>query len=37
MTNPAYVLGTQLGNPELKWETQDVPMLALMCLYSIAK
>ena len=22
MTNPAYVLGTQLGNPELKWETQ---------------
>lgn len=21
MTNPAYVLGTQLGNPELKWET----------------
>lgn len=22
MTNPAYVLGAQLGNPELKWETQ---------------
>lgn len=22
LTNPAYVLGTQLGNPELQWETQ---------------
>ena len=22
MTNSAYLLGTQLGNPELKWETQ---------------
>ncbi len=28
-TNPAYVLGTQLGNPDLKWETQIATNIGL--------